>query len=66
MRTGYSCDPDTTASYCPFFLLKEKGKHVQNFLDVNLIRVAPECHDTCGLACLYHGTFGRNVYCQKR
>jgi hypothetical protein len=42
MRKGYSCDPDITASYCPFFLLKEKGKHVQNFLDANLIRVGPE------------------------
>jgi hypothetical protein len=26
MRIGYSCDPDTIAFYCPFFLLKEKGK----------------------------------------
>jgi hypothetical protein len=27
------------------------------FLDANPIRVAPKCHDTGGLACLYHGTF---------
>jgi hypothetical protein len=53
MRNDYSRDLDTTASYCPFFLLKEKGKQVQKNLDANLIRVAPECHDTCGLACLY-------------
>jgi hypothetical protein len=66
MRTCYSCDPDTTTSYCPFFLLKEKGKHVQNLLDANLIRVAPKCSDTGGLACLYHGTFDRNAYSQQR
>jgi hypothetical protein len=65
MRTGYLCDPDTTASYCPFFLLKEKGWQVQIFLDVNLIWVAPECHDAGKLACLYRGTFGRNAYSQK-
>jgi hypothetical protein len=66
MRIGYSCDPDTTASYCPFFLSKEKGKHVQNFLDANLIRVAPECYDVGGLAYLCHGSFGRNAYSQKQ
>jgi hypothetical protein len=58
MRIGYSCDPDTTASYCPFFLLNEKGKHVQKILDANLIWVAFECRDTSRFACLYHGTFG--------
>jgi hypothetical protein len=58
MEIGYSCDPDTATSYCPFFLLK-KWKTGANFLDTNLIRVAPECHDTGGLACLYHGTFGQ-------
>jgi CRISPR/Cas system-associated endonuclease Cas3-HD len=57
MKTGYSYDPHTTASYCSFFLLK-KGKQVQIFLDANLIRVAPECHDTGKLAHIYHGTFG--------
>jgi hypothetical protein len=35
------CDLDKTASYRPFFLLKEKGKQVQILLDTNLIRVAP-------------------------
>jgi hypothetical protein len=50
-KTGYSRDPDTTASYCPFFLLKI-GEICANFLDANLIRVAPECHGT-GRACLY-------------
>jgi hypothetical protein len=58
MRTSYLCNPDTTGSYCPFFVLKEKGKHVQSFLDANLIRVALKCRDTGGLACLYRGTFG--------
>jgi hypothetical protein len=57
MRICYSCDIDTMASYYPFFLLEEKGKQVQNFLDANLIWVAPKCHDTGGLAYLYHGTF---------
>jgi CRISPR/Cas system-associated endonuclease Cas3-HD len=57
MKTGYSYDPHTTVSYCSFFLLK-KGKQVQIFLDANLIRVAPECHDTGKLAHIYHGTFG--------
>jgi hypothetical protein len=66
MRIGYSCDPDTIAFYCPFFLLKEKGKQVQNFLDANLIQVAPECRDTGRLASLYRGTFGRNANSQKR
>jgi hypothetical protein len=42
MKTGSSCNLDTTVSYCPFFLLK-KGKTEANFLDVNLIRIAPEC-----------------------
>jgi hypothetical protein len=59
MRIGYSCDPDTIASYCPFFLSKEKGKQVQNFLlDANLFRVALECRDAGGLDYWYHGTFG--------
>jgi hypothetical protein len=58
MKTGYSQDPYTTASYCPFFLLK-KGKTCVNFLDAKLIRVAPKCHDICGLAYLYHGTLAK-------
>jgi hypothetical protein len=37
-------------SYCPFFLLKI-GKICANYLDANLIQIAPECRDTCG-ACL--------------
>jgi hypothetical protein len=49
-KIGYSRNPDTSASYCPFFLLKI-GKTGANVLDANLIRVAPECHDTGG-ACL--------------
>jgi hypothetical protein len=60
MKIGYSCDPNTTAttaSYCPFFLLKRR-KTGANFLDANLIRVALECRDTDGLAYLYHDTFG--------
>jgi hypothetical protein len=57
MRTSYSPDLDTTTSYCPFFLLKEKGRQVQKILDANLIRVAPECRDAGEVACLYHGTF---------
>jgi hypothetical protein len=65
MKIGYSCDPDTPASYCPFFLLK-KGKTSAIFLDANLICVAPECRDTSGLAFVYHDNFGRNVYFQKR
>jgi hypothetical protein len=58
MKTGYLCNPDTTASYCPFFLLI-KGKTGANFLDTNLIQEAPECHDTRGLVYLYHGTVGK-------
>jgi hypothetical protein len=46
-KIGYSRDPDTSASYCPFFLLKI-GKTGANFLDANLIQVAPECHDIGG------------------
>jgi hypothetical protein len=30
MEIGYSCDPDTTASYCPFFLLK-RGENMCQF-----------------------------------
>jgi hypothetical protein len=66
MTIGNLCDPYTTASYCPFFLLKEKGKHAQIFFDANLIRVAPECRDAGRLAYLYRGTFSSNVYSQKR
>jgi hypothetical protein len=32
MEIGYLCDPDTTASYCPFFLLKRGGEDRQKFL----------------------------------
>jgi hypothetical protein len=39
--------------------LFEKRKIGVIFLDANLIWVAPERGDTGGLACLYHGTFGR-------
>jgi hypothetical protein len=35
-KTGYSRDPDTTAFYCPFFLLKI-GQICAHFLDANLI-----------------------------
>jgi hypothetical protein len=44
----------------------EKRKASANFMDVNLIRVAPQCHDVGGLDRLYHGTFGQNAYFQKR
>jgi hypothetical protein len=58
MKIGYSGDPDTTASYYRFFLLK-KGKTGANILDANLIQVALECHNIGGLAYLYHGTCGQ-------
>jgi hypothetical protein len=45
---------------------EKRGKTFVNFLDTNLIQVALECHDTGGLVCLYHGTFGRSAYFQKR
>jgi hypothetical protein len=35
----------------------ERGENMCIFLDANPIQVAPKCHDTGGLACLYHGTF---------
>jgi hypothetical protein len=57
MKTCYSHNPDTSASYYSFFLMK-KGKIGAKVLDANLIWVAPECHDIGGLACLYRGTFG--------
>jgi hypothetical protein len=57
MKIGYSCDPNATTSYCPFFLLKRR-KTGANFSDANLIQVAPEFRDTGGLAYLYRGTFG--------
>jgi hypothetical protein len=66
MRTGNSCDLDPTATYCPFFLLKEKGRHVQKILDAYLIWVAPECCDVGRLAYLYRGTFGQNPCSEKR
>jgi hypothetical protein len=44
---------------------ERKGKTSANFLDANLIRVAPACRDTGGLAYLYLGTFGRNAYSPK-
>jgi hypothetical protein len=37
-----------------------------SWLDANLILVAPECHDTGGLASLYRGTLGRKVYVPRR
>jgi hypothetical protein len=45
---------------------ERKGKTSAKFLDAMLIWVALECHDTGGLACLYHGTFGQNAYSQKK
>jgi hypothetical protein len=45
---------------------RERGRTGTNFLDANLNRVVPECHDIGGLAYLYHGTFGRHPYFQKR
>jgi hypothetical protein len=64
MKTGYSCDPDTTTSYCPLFFF-EKGKIGAFFLIANIIQVAPECRDIGGLSYLYHGTFGQNAYFHK-
>jgi hypothetical protein len=58
MKIGYSCDPDTTTSYCPFNLLKKRGKIGASFLDANFIRVAPECRDRGKLAYLYRHAFG--------
>jgi hypothetical protein len=55
--------------YCPLLSLLsffKKGKIGAIFLDANLIWVAPECHNTGGLACLYHDIFGQNAYFQKR
>jgi hypothetical protein len=41
----------------------EKEKLVQFFwMDASPIRVAPECRDTGGLACLYRGALGWEVY----
>jgi hypothetical protein len=40
----------------------KKRKTDANFLDANLIWVAPECQDTGELACLYRGTFGLKAY----
>jgi hypothetical protein len=63
MKIGYLCDLDTTISDCPFFLLKQRGKQVQiSWMDANLIRVAPECRDTSGIACPYRGALGWEVY----
>jgi hypothetical protein len=47
-KTGNSCDPNTPASNCPFFLLKRR-KIGAEFSDAHLIRVAPECRDIGGL-----------------
>jgi hypothetical protein len=67
MKMDYSCDPDTTISYCLFFLLKNRRKQVQIFwMDASLIRVAPECCDTGGLAYLYRGALGWEVYLSRR
>jgi hypothetical protein len=44
----------------------QKKENMCKFLDANLIRVAPKCWDTGGLSYLYHGTFGRRAYLQKR
>jgi hypothetical protein len=35
-------------------------------MDANLIRVAPECRDTGGLACLYRGAFGWVAYLSRQ
>jgi hypothetical protein len=71
MKIIYSRNPDTTASYCPFSLLK-KGKMGTNFLDANLIQVAPECRDigglpTCNVAILaiMHAFRSDKVVCKK-
>jgi hypothetical protein len=56
-KSSYSRKLDTTASYCPFFLLKI-GKAGASFLDANLIRVYLSAAIQVGLACLYNDTFG--------
>jgi hypothetical protein len=33
-----------------------------SWMDANLIRVAPECRDTSGIACPYRGALGWEVY----
>jgi hypothetical protein len=41
------------------FEKKAKTSSKKDFLDSDLIWVPPECRGTGGLACLYHGTFGK-------
>jgi hypothetical protein len=41
------------------FEKKAKTSCKKDFLDAKLIRVAPECRGTCGLACVYGGTFSQ-------
>jgi hypothetical protein len=36
------------------------------WMDATLIWVAPECHDTGGLACPYRGTLGQKAYLLRR
>jgi hypothetical protein len=45
--------------------LFEKRKTGANFLDANLIRVAPEHQDTGRLACLCHDAFGQKCILLK-
>jgi hypothetical protein len=51
----------------PNFLKKRKKRctFCRCEMVANLIRVAPECRDTSGLAYLYRGTFGRWACFQK-
>jgi hypothetical protein len=43
--------------YYYYFLIGGNKKRVQtSYMDTNLIRIAPECHDTGGLADPYRGT----------
>jgi hypothetical protein len=48
----------------PFFR-KNKEKIGSEFLDANLTRVAPKCHDMGRVAYLCRGTFGHSAYCQN-
>jgi hypothetical protein len=47
------------------FLSFEKRKIGANFLDANLIWIAPKQRDTGGLACLCRGAFGQKCILSK-
>jgi hypothetical protein len=51
-----------TAGVKTFWKKGKKSKFLSCEMDANLIRVAPECQDTAGLARSYCGTFGQWAY----